>query len=302
MTRDGQRFLMIKESVAGERGASAAPMVVVLNWLEIQPGALHRGRIYHVHHKALYAAIGEPDNRNRRRAPTGRSIERLMLLDAVLDDRKLLWLATEKDKLRYFSSRLSDYRLRREELPHLSFGAGSTKTLRLFPDKLPIGVDAIGERHVFVYLVTRSAPAQFRAFLVHHFDLLTMVHRWTLRVVVPKRFAKAIRLYERAVREELATPLHPADSNELNWYFSQLRDSTVDKPTSDDVRFRDAAERFRALRFRILYRLWMRYGDGLVWNTHSTLLADKFQRGESHVEFVVLPRQYLHLSHLVGVA
>ncbi len=53
---------------------------------EVRPGALHRGRLYHVHHKRLYALIGQTDNRNRRRAPLSRMIERLMLLDAVLDD------------------------------------------------------------------------------------------------------------------------------------------------------------------------------------------------------------------------
>ena len=31
--------------------------------------------------KPLYAAIGEPDNRNRRRITVDRAIERLMILD-----------------------------------------------------------------------------------------------------------------------------------------------------------------------------------------------------------------------------
>ena len=33
----------------------------------IELGSTGRTRIFHVHHKPLYAAIGEPDNRNRRR-------------------------------------------------------------------------------------------------------------------------------------------------------------------------------------------------------------------------------------------
>ena len=37
-------------------------------------GSTGRTKILHVHHKPLYAAIGEPDNRNRRRVTTdGRS-------------------------------------------------------------------------------------------------------------------------------------------------------------------------------------------------------------------------------------
>ena len=64
----------------------------------ITPGALHRGRIFHVHYKPLYEAIGEPNNRHRRPASLGRFVERLMLLDAVLADRRHGWLGTERDK------------------------------------------------------------------------------------------------------------------------------------------------------------------------------------------------------------
>ena len=35
-------------------------------------GTVRRGRIYHVHHKPLYEAIGEPDDRNRKRQTLGR--------------------------------------------------------------------------------------------------------------------------------------------------------------------------------------------------------------------------------------
>ena len=153
---------------------------------EVRPGALHRGRIYHVHHKRLYALVGQTDNRNRRRAPLGRMIERLMLLDAVLDDGELMWLSTEADKSRYFLQRLAEYRFERRELPHLTFGSGATKTLRLFPDKFPIGVDPIADRHVFTYLITRPAPVDFRAFLLRHFTMLKPLHKWTLRLLVPE--------------------------------------------------------------------------------------------------------------------
>ena len=48
-------------------------------------------------------AIGEADNRNRRPLPLSRAVERLMLLDAVLADRGLQWLATEREKVAYFT-------------------------------------------------------------------------------------------------------------------------------------------------------------------------------------------------------
>jgi hypothetical protein len=54
----------------------------------IEPGPVRRGRLYHVHHKPLYEAIGQADNRNRRLRTIGRMVERVMI-DAVVGDRRL---------------------------------------------------------------------------------------------------------------------------------------------------------------------------------------------------------------------
>ena len=58
----------------------------------ITTGKLHRGRRFHVHYKPLWTAIGEPDNRFRKPTAPGRMIERVMLLDTVLDDHDVVWL------------------------------------------------------------------------------------------------------------------------------------------------------------------------------------------------------------------
>jgi hypothetical protein len=68
----------------------------------ITTGKLHRGRMVHLHYKPLWAAIGEPDNRFRKPTAQGRMIERVMLLDAVLDDREFTWLGPSMDKRRHF--------------------------------------------------------------------------------------------------------------------------------------------------------------------------------------------------------
>lgn len=225
-----------------------------------------------------------------------------MLLDAVQDGGDFIWLATEKDKMRYFSLRLRDSRLRHAELPHLTFGTGPQKSLRFFPDKLPIGIDALGTDHVFLYLIRRSAPIDFRAFLVRHFELLLMLHRWTIRVVVPRRLAKAICVYEHAFHEELTRPLHPSTVDELAWYFRQRKAMDEGGPQPNEARFQTEEVRFSAPRFRALYRLWTRNGDRVLSHIRSPLLADKVDRGEANIDFTVLTRQYLHLSHMVGVA
>ena len=127
--------------------------------------AHRRAHIYHVHSKPLYAAIREPNNRNRKPVTLARAIERLMVLDTVLGERRLEWLGAERDKVEYFSTATS---LRLKELPHLVFGTGPDKTIRYFPDKLPIGITGDGRTHVFLYLVNRKTPVDFRAFLHRH--------------------------------------------------------------------------------------------------------------------------------------
>ena len=92
----------------------------------ITPGALHRGRLFHVQYKPLYEAIGEPNNRNRKPASLGRFVERLMLLDAVLADSHYGWLGTERDKMNYFAASL-DSDLPKDWYPHLTFGEGPDK-------------------------------------------------------------------------------------------------------------------------------------------------------------------------------
>ena len=103
----------------------------------ITPGALHRGRLFHVQYKPLYEAIGEPNNRHRKAASLGRFVERLMLLDAVLADPHYGSLGTEQDKRTYFREAL-ERDLRDDWYPHLTFGAGAEKTTRFFPDKQPV--------------------------------------------------------------------------------------------------------------------------------------------------------------------
>jgi hypothetical protein len=97
----------------------------------IELGSTGRTKIFHVHHKPLYAAMGEPDNRNRRRFTIDRAIERLMVLDGVLADRSVTWLGSEREKRRYFKQRLGDS-FRDDEYPRLVFGKTPNVTVRTF--------------------------------------------------------------------------------------------------------------------------------------------------------------------------
>jgi hypothetical protein len=140
----------------------------------IELGSTGRTRIFHVHHKPLYAAIGERDNRNRRRVTIDRTIERMMILDGVLADRSVTWLGSEREKRRYFKQRLGDS-LRDDEYPRLVFGKTPNVTVRYFPDKPPIGYEPDRRRHVFIYLARNPSPMDFRVFILRQLELLT---RW----------------------------------------------------------------------------------------------------------------------------
>jgi hypothetical protein len=260
-----------------------------------RPAGNQNTRLFHLHHKRLYRAIGEPDNRHRRPTTLPRAVERLMLLDAVLADRDRTWLATEWEKLAHFTL---THQVPRHDLPRLVFRADDAETVRFFPDKLPIAVDADGRTYVFLYLVTRAMPIEFRAFLERHAELLRSVPGWRLRLLVPRHFRDAIPLYKAAFHEQLGTPLRPIVLDELRWYFYQRGRIRL----SADVRFDHAARAFAAPRFQVLYRAWLEHGDPVLDATLSPVLADALSRRTGQLECHVLPHRYLHLLPLVGTA
>jgi hypothetical protein len=264
----------------------------------IEPGPVRRGRLYHVHHKPLYEAIGLPDDRNRRLHSIGRMVERVMILDAVMSDRRCWWLSPEADKRAFFDARGTT--LRPEEYPHIAFGSAPRKIVRCFPDKLPIGLQKEDtSRFVFLYLVTRRIPIDFRQFLIRHHTLFLTLHTWTVRLLVPRRFKKAIALYKAALREELWTPLDPSVSKALETYFRERRER--------GGHLGEAADRFIAKEFRrqgmakiaALYRAWRREGDVGLWRSSSTSLRDDRIHGCSAWEIQNLDAQYLQLTNAV---
>jgi hypothetical protein len=252
-------------------------------------------RLYHLHYKPLYRAIGEADNRHRRPTTLPRAVERLMVLDAVLAERDRQWLATEQEKLAHFTLAR---RVPRQDLPRLTFRADDAETVRYFPDKLPIAIGSDGRPHVFLYLVTRDVPIDFRGFLERHAELFRALPAWTLRLLVPRHFRQAIPTYQAAFREQLGMPLRPVILDELRWYFHARNTA----PSGPHEHFDHAARAFSAPRFRALYRAWLERGEPVLDATLSPVLADAIGRGTGLLECHVLPHRYLHLLPLVGTA
>ena len=104
--------------------------------------AFNNTKIYHLGSRPFYAAIGETDNRNRREHSAALIKSRLLSLDFVLAHRDYRYLATEREKLDYFSGTLE---IALSALPYkryISLKTPSTTT-RYFVDKYPIFITGI---------------------------------------------------------------------------------------------------------------------------------------------------------------
>ena len=226
-----------------------------------------------------------------------------MILDAVLAEPDRVWLGPTADKMRFFAAQTNEAgRLTPDEYPRLCFGNGATNVTRYFPDELPIGATPGGSPHVFLYLVPKPSPADFRAFLLRHSELLRALYEWTIRLLVPRPLAKSALAYQHAARDHLATRLEPSVASELTWFFHERQRLADTAAGASDRRFREAARTFSAPRFSALHRAWLEEGDRVIWRAESTVLPDAVERGRGRLECVVLSHQYLHLSSLVRVA
>lgn len=176
----------------------------------------NRALVYHVHHRPLYAAIGQAQSRLRRPVAAASVMPRLMLLDAVLDTHGVTWLAGERDKVEHFTTGGG---IPRESLPQQASRAGGAASSRLFPDALPIGVEA-SNRALFVYPATPSSLVDFRPFLRRHNALLAALPAWTLRLVFAPDERPAETGWQAVVDREIGPLLGLPDRAErrVEWH------------------------------------------------------------------------------------
>src|SRR2546425_2099597 len=165
--------------VFGQKTRKFFAKLVQLEFVSSYDCAHNRGRIYHVRHRAIYDAIGEPDSRLRRPPGVPRALERLMLLDAILENPESIWMSSSAEKVDYLSS----CGISTDDAPHLIIRQGDQRRVRQFPDRLPIGVHPSGHV-VFVYLHSDPMPDGVRDFLPRHAPPLARLLAWAIRIVV----------------------------------------------------------------------------------------------------------------------
>jgi hypothetical protein len=270
-----------------------------LGWVSTYDCAHNRARIYHLRHRDLYAAIGEPESRLRRPPAVPRALERLMVLDTILEHPDIVWLATPEEKVAHLTTLT---RVALEDLPHLVIGQGDARQVRYFPDRLPIGIHP-ESRVVLVYLVVDPWRDEFRAFLQRHAAMLAGLSAWTVRVGLPAHMAGLAERMQKNARAQIAAPLRDMIRDELRWYFERLRAGRSDGQTAADAeRFQRAQRAFQGPRYPLLYRAWLHDAERVLTVASSRTISDALDAGVGRIEPRVLPHSYGHLSPLVGVA
>jgi hypothetical protein len=297
----GRQYAAFAGITHGQKVHDFIEMLLVRRFARsIELGTTGRTRIFHVYYKPLYAAIGEPDNRHRRQVAIDRTIQRLMILDAVLADRSVTWLGSEHEKRRYFVKRLGDS-IRDNELPRLVFGKSPNVTVRYFPDKLPIGYDSDRYRHVFLYLALSPSPMDLRLFILRHLELFNALGFWTIRVLFPHSLNRSRDAYAKAAYELLRTPLTLSERDDLTWFLRQQDVPAPNASAAEAARWRAARRTFRDSRFIALRRHWIAEGDRAIYLAASPIPRDTMSRGRGNIECVELPHDYGHLFALAGL-
>src|SRR5262249_21597604 len=102
--------------------------------------ASNQTQVYHITGKPLYRALGQVDNRHRRKHESFYMRSKIMLLDYVLATRQgPEFLPTEQDKVAYFCKARG---LDTSVLPSKIYvGRDGSRTTRFFVDKFPVRVD-----------------------------------------------------------------------------------------------------------------------------------------------------------------
>lgn len=254
----------------------------------------NRARIYHVTQRALYAAIGEPDSTFRRRMSINRAIQRLMILDAIVEDPDLVWLATAEDKVAHLTAITS---IALVDLPHAVVGEGDARKVRHFPDRFPIGIHLAG-RGVLVYVFAEPDLNGFRLFLERHAAVLRALPAWTLRLVAPPDLPGVADRAKKVVEQHLMSPLQPVTVDEMRWYFEQLRSPAP----SDMPRFERDRRAFSSPRAQAVYKLWKQDGEAALVRVGSHAIRQAVESGRGRVEVLELGHRYGHLSPLAGSA
>ena len=225
----------------------------------------NRTEVYHVFARAIYRAIGDEDNRNRRPRPAFSIKAKLMALDFVLAHPAAQFLATEREKLEYFCGKRA---VDRALLPGKTYSANSPsgETRRYFIEKYPIFLDCVADGSPplasFCYVDEGVlSNSGFTSCLKRYGPLFAALARFRLVYVAAehKPFRRAERAFDRFT-EALANPEAATPGGQMGEYFRLRRlfetrqYGQLNKAKLD--RLRDLSERFQGSPAESRFQQW----------------------------------------------
>jgi hypothetical protein len=285
--------------VHGQKTRKFFAKLVRLGYASMYDCRHNRAQIYHVNRRSLYAAIGQATSRLHRPLRLNQAIHRLMVLDAIVEDPEMIWLGTADDKANHLTALTN---VKPEDLPHVAVGSGERRTVRYFPDRLPIGIHLSG-RGVLVYVVLDPTLNDFRLFLERHSAVLRALPAWTVRVVIPPQFEDMAQRVKRAFITQLVMPpLSPEKIAVVRRRFEAVRTRHYPfdfGPTDHYVENRD---QLAAPKFHALFKVWKIEGDAALAGLASGAIHDAVVSEVGRIETLELGHRYGHLSPLAGVA
>ena len=250
----------------------------------------NRARLYHVHHKALYRAIGDPDSRFRR-AVSARGVRpRIERLDALLSAPSVRWFATVQE----YSPALAAAGCQGAAV---LLGRGATWAQYGDRAEPLVGIDHDG-RITLLLLVTSPDPTRSATLVRPLLPLLRRLPRWTSLLRLTFERTSRFHDFTLAVADEME-PLSAPVLADLRWYFSERRQPSAERARARAARLADAAFTYRDPRYEALYQRWLELQDALFDELSSTVLQDALKSGAGHLQCRALGHTYHHLDPLL---
>jgi len=229
-------------------------------------------KVYHLCARVLYHTLGLDDSRNRRPARPAGITFKLMTLDVVLRHREATFLATEAEKVAYFTTTC---RLSRTVLPascYRASKAGGRATTRYFVDRAPISLTPPDGTVSVVYVQCWSRTLQdFEGFLMRYRPLLSALPHARVGFVAtdPRLIADATAQWPRLwSRSRPAKPRLDVSASELEAHFRGRqridRKEWAGFQPRDLDRLRDELARFSSPEIAALYRRWCVLGTAAL--------------------------------------
>jgi len=289
--------------IGKEVGGTAAALVEKL--VEKGHGTAAAGcrnaMVYHVSARPFYAVLGQEDNRNRRPRPPVVVKNRLMGLDFVLDHLGHRYLATEQEKVEYFTRERG---LSGDDLPVKLFQSPTAKvsTARYFVDKFPLFVSGDVAPIVSFCFVDDGVQtgARFESFLKEYARLFGRLNRFeVVYVCTPNTpFQSCESTFRQSLQSGGSTPSVALGSAELDRLIAHFEERQMydagDLESFDRgklIRLRDDRQMYSGKFSDELYSRWQSSGRAAVERMLEAIQHPS-RMGEARISTCILRHNY----------